>query len=309
MQDTLRTSISTLTTKLVKEGLTTPVYTAFINAVKKSTEQEILHDNDHGDERVTTCTEAQATLGQEAILRGFHHIDWLQLLRNTWVPPATSPDGKMRERRKDPLEQATVLIRGVWGIFEAQWKCRNNILHCHENALIEKNKESIKTKLLDFKRNNFVKLRRCDRFLTDNHSIDDVIKWPLERKKATLDLLECLSKIYKDELKQETASYRDIANYFIRIPRTTTPQEVSGTSTFDCSPTHELSTMIPTDIEESNGSSLSSESSEPPQPMQATPRTVNQLEWLNASSDEMSLETTPIIESMEWWGHSLFHVV
>jgi hypothetical protein len=52
--------------------------------------------------------EAQEMLGLEAILRGFHHIDWLHLLRDKWMKPKVSPDGKTKERRKDPLEQSVV---------------------------------------------------------------------------------------------------------------------------------------------------------------------------------------------------------
>jgi hypothetical protein len=45
-----------------------------------------------------------------SILRGFHHVDWLTLLRDTWVPPQVSPDGTSKEQRKDPLEQSVTLV-------------------------------------------------------------------------------------------------------------------------------------------------------------------------------------------------------
>jgi hypothetical protein len=35
---------------------------------------------------------------------------------------------------------------------------------------------------------------------------------------AALDFLEHLHKIFKGELKDETASSRDISNYFIKLP-------------------------------------------------------------------------------------------
>ena len=124
-----------------------------------------------------------------------------------------------------------MLIRGVWDIFEAQWACRNDILHAKENALTEKDKHSITGKLLlDFKRHNLSRLRRCDRHFIDNYSVEEVIKWPLPRKKATLDLLSNLNKLYVRECKKETASYRDIASYFTIIPKDSTPQEASEQS-------------------------------------------------------------------------------
>ncbi len=71
------------------------------------------------DEQVLQCIDSQEMLGLESILRGFHHIDWLSLLRDTWVPPIVSPDGKTKEKRKDPLEQSVTLVRGVWNIMES----------------------------------------------------------------------------------------------------------------------------------------------------------------------------------------------
>jgi hypothetical protein len=158
------------------------------------------------------------------ILKGFHHIDWLHLLRNKWVEPKVSDDGKKKEKRKDPLEQLVVLIKCVWDIFEAQWKCRNDILHSNDSALIERSSDTLMAQLLDFKRDSRTLLRSCDRFIIDNHSIQGVIKWPLQWKKATLDFLEHLHKIYNGELKDKTASYRDISSYLLNYQRTRRPR-------------------------------------------------------------------------------------
>jgi hypothetical protein len=79
------------------------------------------------DKRALQCMDLQEMLGLESILRGFHHVDWLTLLRDTWVPPKVSPDGESKERCKDPLEQSVTLVRGVWDIMESLWTCRNNI--------------------------------------------------------------------------------------------------------------------------------------------------------------------------------------
>jgi hypothetical protein len=171
----------------------------------------------------------------ESILKGFHHIDWLHLLRNKWVKPKVSDDGKQKEKCKDPLEQSVVLVKCVWDIFEAQWKCRNDTLHSNDNALIERSRDTLMARLLDFKRDSRTLLRSCDRFIIDNPSIQDVIKWPIQWKKATLDFLEHLHKIYSGEIKDETASYRDISSYFIKLPKDTTPLVLSHDNCFDIS--------------------------------------------------------------------------
>jgi hypothetical protein len=219
MQQTLRDSIAVVNTKLVNAGLTTPVYTAFVNKICEAVNLPPLSSYEIEDEEVISCVEAQEMLGLEAILRGFHHIDWLHLLRNTWVKPKVSPDGKTKERRKDPLEQSVLLVQSVWNIFEAQWTCRNSILHSNDSELIERSRDTITARLLEFKRDSRTLLRSCDRFIIDNHSIQDVIKWPLKRKKLIMDRLERLRKIYQGELKTEISSYRDISDYFIKLPK------------------------------------------------------------------------------------------
>jgi hypothetical protein len=123
----------------------------------------------------------------------------------TYYEPRVSDDSKKKEKQKDPLEQSIVLVQSVWNIFEAQWKCRNDILHSNDSALIERSQDTLTTRLLEFKQDSKSLLRSCDRFIIDNHSIQDVIKWPLQQKKAVIDLLERLHKVYSGELKADTA--------------------------------------------------------------------------------------------------------
>ena len=189
-----------------------------MNCVCEAIGQPSLSSFEIEDEEALRCIDSQETLGHESILRGFHHIDWLHLLRDKWVKPKISDDGKKKEKRKDPLEQSVVLVQSVWNIFEAQWKCRNDILHSNDSALIERSRDTLTTRLLEFKRNSRQLLRSCDRFIIENHNIQDVIKWPLQRKKAMIDLLERLYKVYSSEVTTETASYRDISEYFIKLP-------------------------------------------------------------------------------------------
>jgi hypothetical protein len=110
---------------------------------------------------------------------------------------------------------------------ESLWTCRNNILHSNDSTLIERSRDTLTSRLLDFKRNSRLLLRSCDRYIIDNHSIQDVIKWPLQRKKAYADFLERLQKIYNGELKQENASYRDIREFFTVITKDTAPSALS----------------------------------------------------------------------------------
>jgi hypothetical protein len=215
MANTFNTSVRKLKLRLIKDGITTPVFTAFTNMVCKVAGKPPLSQESYCTE-ISDVVEAQETLGMEAIIRGIHHVDWAYLLQKTWVPPAISLNGN-RERRKDPLEQSVSFIRGVWDIFEAVWACRNNILHSNHSKLLERTDVLATSRLMEFRRNYNTMLRNCDRFIISHHSPAEVIRWPMSRKKAVLAQLEKLHNIYMEELKLEAAGYRDIRSYFVKL--------------------------------------------------------------------------------------------
>ena len=125
------------------------------------------------------------------------------------------------------MEQSISLIRGVWDIMEAVWECRNSILHGKESQLLSKSEESVTARLLEFRLGNLEMLPRCDRFIITKDTVRDVIKWPRERKKAVLDHLETLHKVYVSELRRESEGYRDIRSYFKRLNDATSTEDNS----------------------------------------------------------------------------------
>ena len=135
-------------------------------------------------------------MGRETILCEFHHVAWANLLQETWVPPKRDQDGKRLEKRRDPIQQAVLLIRNTWSLFNRLWECRNSILHSNESRVAEREEEMTTISLLDFKRNNLVKLRRCDHYLIDNYEENDIIKWHPPWKRAVLALMTRLHKIF-----------------------------------------------------------------------------------------------------------------
>jgi hypothetical protein len=226
MEATFDTGIRALQKSLYKDGISTPVVTAFVNELCRCAKKPPIAKTPIHCEETLATVEASQTLGVEAFVRGLHHVDWAYLLRNKWIPPATLPNGK-KERRKDPMEQSVSLIRGVWDIMEAVWECRNDILHGKENQLLSKSEESVTARLLEFRLGNTEMLRRCDRFIIAKHTVRDVIKWPRERKKAVLDHLETLHKVYVNELRRESEGYRDIRSYFTRLDDTSSTEDDS----------------------------------------------------------------------------------
>jgi hypothetical protein len=219
METVLDSELRKLQKSLFQDGITTPVVTAFINELCRCVHKPPLAKTTIDCEKTWATVDASRTLGDEAFVRGLHHIDWAHLLRDTWIPPAMLPNGK-KERRKDPMEQSISLIRGVWDVMEAVWECRNNILHGKESHLLHTFKESVTARLLEFRCGNLDMLRRCDRFIISKYSVRDVIRWPRERKKAVLDQLESLHRIHLAEIQRDNAGYQDIRSFFIRINET-----------------------------------------------------------------------------------------
>jgi hypothetical protein len=216
MEATFDSSIRKLQKSLYKDGISTPVVIAFIKELCRCAKKPPLL------ERQFTVKTYSPQLkhhrhwalkhSSEAFITPTGRI-YYQILGS---PPATLPNGK-KERRKDPMEQSSSLIHGVWDIMEAVWECRNAILRGKESQLISKSEESVTARLLEFRLGNLEMLRRCDRFIVTKHSIQDVIRWPREQKKAVLNQLETLHKVYLGELHYERKGYRDIRSYFTRL--------------------------------------------------------------------------------------------
>ena len=219
MDEIVTSKLAQINTKLVREGITTPVFTAFMNLLWKATGRTPPSTYEITCESTIAAMEAQESLGREAILRGYHHIKWIELLRDTWIPPRRDSDRKQLERRKDPIQQATMLVRCAWDLFEAVWECRNRILHSNESKLTAHNDESLTTDLLDFKRQNTTDLRCCDRYIINKYADDGIIKWRIPRKRSTLTLLIDLRRIYQNELRLEGTGHRDIRDFIIRTAR------------------------------------------------------------------------------------------
>ena len=288
MKDAVETALIEITSSLVKEGLKSQIYTAFTNMLYISTGRQPPSNLEITCPSILQAMEDQNSLGREAILRGFHSIKWIGVLREHWVPPKRDRNGKQLESRKDPLQQATYLVKCSWKLFEAVWQCRNNILHSNECTLLETQIESYNEKLLDFRRHNNVYLRRCDRFIIDRYSEDDIIKWGAPRKRATIALLMDLRKIHQNEQRLEAARHRDIRDFFIRIARPAPSAPVTTTSSIGSS-NHDSSNSI-SEHSSSDSVTYCSSSSDETATCVAVDSDLSTLEgWFGYDSDDGSL--------------------
>ena len=218
MKQTLKDSIAAAKTKLVKQGIPSDIYNEFIEQICLATRVEHPDDTYTANRnRMNKIREQQSRLGEEALLKGFLHIEWTKALNEVWTPPDTDNDGK-KIHKKDPLEQSVCLLRALWDIFEAQWACRNDILHGKESHVIEKDTERKTNRLLEFRTKKTEMLRRSDHWMIE-YPADDIIKWSRSTKIRTLQNLEKLKRIYDKEKQQEATRLRPITDFFQVVPR------------------------------------------------------------------------------------------
>ena len=157
------------------------------------------------------------TVGMEAILRGFHHLQWSESISKLWVPPQALRDGET-PKCKSPPELAVSLITQVWDLFEAMWNTRNEILHSPESALLDKIDRDCTNHFLEFKRNQDNWFRSTDCFMVDV-PLWDVLSWSRDRRCSLFHTWERLKNVYLSENDAQLGVQRRIDTFFeIRVP-------------------------------------------------------------------------------------------
>jgi hypothetical protein len=139
---------------------------------------------------VQTAIQCQETLGLEAILRGFHHMQWVETISKLWVQPQAQRDGKT-PNCKYPPEPAISLVTQAWDLFEALWCKQNEILHSSTSALLNKIDRNCTNRFLEFKRNQNDWICSTYCFMLDVPQ-RDFLSWLRERRRSLLHMWEHL---------------------------------------------------------------------------------------------------------------------
>ena len=220
MSEAFRNAIRSAKTEMVKAGISSKIFNAYVAALCEAAGRDHPGASYQPEPQMEETLQAQKSLGSSVILRGFQHKAWLEELQGAWIAPAPNADGTTAYK-KDVVEQATVLIRTTWDIFETIWDTRNKILHGEECQITQQLENQKIARLLEFKRNKFDLLRRCDHFIVGFQE-GDVSKWASSRRRRTVEvLLERLHRIHLTELRLEADGLQRITNYF--QPATTAP--------------------------------------------------------------------------------------
>jgi hypothetical protein len=214
MQAAFVDAITRIKSHLVRDGIPSDVYNGYVAVMCVAAHQphpDIQYDE--SPKEVAAVMELQEQLGQTAILKGFHHIQWAHLLQKRWKPLPKPKKGSNTPRQKDALEQSIALITSSWDVFEALWEARNDVLHGGDNALQEAENNAIDSRLLQFKRESHLLLRQCNRHFINKPELV-ILNWPKKKKKERLLNLERLHRVYVTELKREAEHLRPITDFF-----------------------------------------------------------------------------------------------
>jgi hypothetical protein len=78
---------------------------------------------------VQAAIECQESLGLEAILWGFHHMQWAETISKLWAQHQVQRGGKTPECKHPPELAVSLVTKALCDLFEALWNKWNEILH------------------------------------------------------------------------------------------------------------------------------------------------------------------------------------
>ena len=136
---------------LIKDRVPRAIVDGFMGMIYKSAHQDPPYYIGNESPLVQAAIESQESLGMEAILRGFHHMQWVEVITKLWQQPQARRYGST-PKCKHPTELVISLVTQTWDLFEIMWAKRNEILHGPETALIDKVDRECTNRFLKFKR-------------------------------------------------------------------------------------------------------------------------------------------------------------
>ena len=187
---TIKRAIREMEETLIKENLPPGVRLAFMEKVRRAT--------DTCDTRVIfqcnsarTASEQQDRLGSAAILRGHHHVEWVEAIFKTYKPRIYPPNTPKKNKMKDKsaLELSAILVRECWKLFEKVWETRNEKVHDADGVFSKIKSIHLSEELMRFRNNSSTLLHYTDQNQIDYP--DEVIhSWTRSKKEKLLTLLK-----------------------------------------------------------------------------------------------------------------------
>ena len=208
MREALNEAIGKAENKLGKANVPTTTYKHFFDMYRSTCQLEGQH-YEVECEHAETAKQVQATLGEEAILRGYLTNHWTQAINARWRAPQCHPGDDDPPKQRSPYQMGVLLQETVWDIFEEIWAKRNEILH-GPNSHVETAEITTATrKLLNYKRHSDELLSPSAQHLIA-YPEATILNWSSKRKKEQLKLMNKLNRHWRRDQKLRKAGQRRI---------------------------------------------------------------------------------------------------
>ncbi|KAL7550562.1 hypothetical protein ACHAWF_015354 [Thalassiosira exigua] len=200
MREAIENGITTMEENFYKARVPKSTYIAFLDIIRRTT-NSTRERKQWSCDLATLAVEKQDILGTHALLRGHHHVQWCETIRETYRARSPPPGSKKAPRDKTPFEMSVMLIEEVWNFFETIWTTRNDILHSTDSHVARAESSHLTEQLLVYRANKRSLLRYTDHHLID-FSVDEISRWDRHRKRQLYKMLEECRKQYMIELTQ-----------------------------------------------------------------------------------------------------------
>ncbi|KAL7545317.1 hypothetical protein ACHAWF_008670 [Thalassiosira exigua] len=200
MREAIEDGINAMEENFYKARVPKSTYLAFLDMVRRTTNSTRERKRWPCD-LATLAVEKQETLGTHALLRGHHHVQWCETIRETYGARSPPPGSTKVPRDKTPFEMSVMLIEEVWNFFETIWTTRNDILHSTDSHVARAENSHLTEQLLAYRANRRTLLRYTDHHLID-FSVDEIVRWDRLHKRQLYKNLEYCRKQYINELTQ-----------------------------------------------------------------------------------------------------------
>ena len=199
MRDSLTESLQNMEGTLLRKHIPNIVVRNFMHMVREACNLPTRAHDVPCDLCSHACA-AQASLGTEAILRGYLVKDWTPAIAKHYRPPPSPANDPSGTNAPHPSHLNTVLVDELWTLWLAIWDTRNDIFLNQNNRVTSAQDARDVERILYFKDNHTTTLRQCD-WARVAFPAASLATWRRRTKKDLLRSLEGLHRLYLDELR------------------------------------------------------------------------------------------------------------
>lgn len=210
---TMKRAIKEMNEVFIKERLPPGVRLAFMEQVCKATNTQDTPIT-YQCESARRASDHQDRLGAGAILRGHHHVEWVEAIFKTYKPRVYPPNTPKKNKRKDKsaLELSAILVRECWKLFEKVWQTRNDKVHDPKGVHSVVKNVRLTEELIRYRTNAATLLHFSDHKHVD-YPNETLNSWTRSRKEKMLKLLTGWNKQFVIEQRTKPKGQKSLTDF------------------------------------------------------------------------------------------------